>query len=110
MLRKLRAEFRWFGRALGDVRDLDVYAENLARGHSDPVGGRLALAADLPAAREAALERLDDLLQTDRFAKLSSAFAKLANGEPSPACCGGGSRCGSPTRPTVTCASPSNAC
>jgi CHAD domain-containing protein len=80
---KLRAEFRWFGRVLGDVRDLDVYAENVARGHSDAVGGNLPLVADLPEARAAALERLDDLLQTDRFTELSSAFAKLVNGEPS---------------------------
>jgi CHAD domain-containing protein len=81
---ELRAEFRWFGRALGDVRDLDVYAENLARGHDGAVDDRLPLVADLPAAREAARERLRELLETKRFDALSSAFAELVNREPSP--------------------------
>jgi CHAD domain-containing protein len=81
---ELRAEFRWFGRALGDVRDLDVYAENLARGRDGAVDDRLPLIADLPAAREAALKHLEELLEAARFAALSTAFAKLADGEPSP--------------------------
>ena len=83
----LRTELRWFGRALGEVRDLDVYAQSLAAGGSDvqAIARPAQLGTgDVEQSRAAARARLSLVLESERFAGLSTALAELAAGAPSP--------------------------
>lgn len=82
---ELRAELKWFARALGDVRDLDVYADNLHQ-----YAARAALEQDeafrdyeehLRIERAAARSRIAGLLALPRSAALFDASATfLAKG------------------------------
>jgi CHAD domain-containing protein len=60
---RLRSELKWFARALGDVRDLDVYAENFR-----------AYAARVPAVQREALDGYEVHLRRER----ATARARLA--------------------------------
>lgn len=63
----LRAELKWFARALGDVRDLDVYADNFH-----------AYAAHVPAAQRADLDGYEVHLRRERAearSRLATLFA-----------------------------------
>jgi CHAD domain-containing protein len=65
---RLRAELKWFARALGDVRDLDVYANNLH-----------AYAARVPAGQHEALDQYEMHLHGERAAargRLAALFAE----------------------------------
>ena len=87
--RRLRAELRWLGRALGEVRDLDVYAERIAAAEgAQPDSAAEALELELHGARTHARARLDDQLATPRFAALIADVADVADvvaRKPSPA-------------------------
>jgi CHAD domain-containing protein len=86
---RLVKDLRWFARALGAARDLDVHAEAL-REHlqsagaaaAEELGGyELALRQERLAARDA----LHTLFSSDRYAALMSSLAELLDGAPSPA-------------------------
>jgi CHAD domain-containing protein len=65
---RLRAELKWFARALGDVRDLDVYADNFH-----------AYAARVPAEQHRALDEYEVHLRRERAAargRLAALFAE----------------------------------
>ena len=86
---RLAKEFRWFGRTLGEVRDLDVYAENF-RGYVQAIppeelhdlgGYELHLAR----ARAAARDNLGALFADERYSQLLAALAAFLDGAPTPA-------------------------
>jgi CHAD domain-containing protein len=85
----LEKELRWFARALGEVRDLDVHTEALREhvqsadaGTAHELGGyELALRRE----RVAAHDTLRDLFVSDRYDALLASLAELLNDAPSPA-------------------------
>ena len=86
---RLGKELRWFARALGMVRDLDVHTEAL-HAHVESAGAtaaqelgsyELALRRERVAARDA----LKDLFSSTRYAELMSALAALLEDAPNPA-------------------------
>jgi CHAD domain-containing protein len=86
---RLTKELRWFARALGAVRDLDVHAEAL-REHlqsagtaaAEELGGyELALRREQLAARDT----LRTLFSSERHTALMASLAELLDGAPSPA-------------------------
>ena len=83
-----RREFRWLGRALGELRDLDVYAECIAadlRSLEADSGARpTALERGIERARTGARRKLNRTLETKRFRKLIESFARYVGEEPSP--------------------------
>ena len=82
----LATELRWFARALGEIRDLDVYTDNLHRYSAGADGDRAALAEyerHVNAVRDAARATLPALFSDPRYLALLEAFAKfVANGPP----------------------------
>lgn len=85
----LRKELRWFARALGDVRDLDVYAENfraylqtLPPEQLQDLGG---YELHLRRARAEARSDLGALFGDARYTALLAAFADFLDGAPTPA-------------------------
>jgi triphosphatase len=70
---RLGAELRWFGRVLGEVRDLDVHIDALQEAQtsaSDAAEGKAALVEKLRSQRNGARSRLVDALDSQRFASL----------------------------------------
>jgi CHAD domain-containing protein len=85
----LRKELRWFARALGDVRDLDVYAENfraylqtLPPEQLQDLGG---YELHLRRARAEARAELGALFGDERYTALLASFAAFLDGAPTPA-------------------------
>ncbi len=84
----LRKEFSWFARTLGDVRDLDVYAENFrsylqaipVEQHAELGGYELHLRR----ARADARNNLGALFGGERYAALLDAFATFLADAPTP--------------------------
>jgi triphosphatase len=86
---RLAKELRWFARALGAVRDLDVHAEAL-REHLQSAGAAAAQELggyELALRRErlAANDALQTLFSSERYAVLMSSLAELLDGAPGPA-------------------------
>ena len=84
---EFRAGFRWIGRALGEIRELDVYAESTAASDADDSSAPAApgdLKQSISAERTKACKKLNELLESKRFAKLESTFAEFVDREPSP--------------------------
>jgi CHAD domain-containing protein len=82
----LRAELRWFARALGDVRDLDVYTSNLSHYAEAVCGdpGEFAeYAQHVHAVRDAARAQLPALFADPRFLALLESFAAFLENSPS---------------------------
>ena len=70
---RLSGELRWFGRALGEVRDLDVHIEAVYEAKSsapDAAEGKRALIDKLRSHRDGARSRLVDALNSHRFEAL----------------------------------------
>src|SRR5205085_1488500 len=70
---RLRDELRWFGRVLGEVRDLDVHIQALHDEQwsaPDAGDGRQALIDKLRSQRDGARSRLVDALNSHRFEAL----------------------------------------
>ncbi|HEX5047878.1 MAG TPA: CHAD domain-containing protein [Gammaproteobacteria bacterium] len=85
----LRKELRWFARALGEARDLDVYAENfrsylqtLPPEQLRDLGG---YELHLRRARAEARNDLGALFADERYAALLGSFAAFLDGAPTPA-------------------------
>jgi CHAD domain-containing protein len=86
---RLGKELRWFARALGTVRDLDVHTEAL-RARVESAGATTAQALggyELALRRErlAARDVLKDLFSSGRYAELISSLAELLEDAPNPA-------------------------
>jgi CHAD domain-containing protein len=84
---EFRAGFRWVGRALGEIRDLDVYAESTGAadgGEPSATTARSDLEQSINAERTKACKKLNELLESGRFAELESAFSEFVDREPSP--------------------------
>ena len=64
-----RDELKWLGRALGDVRDADVLAARQAEAEPGDEGHR-ALMSELAGCRQAALARLEQVLDSRRYLDL----------------------------------------
>jgi CHAD domain-containing protein len=82
---ELREEFRWFCRALGDVRDLDVYAQCLASSRPDSASHTPAwslLDQRLARTRERSRARVAKLLSTKRVRTLVKTFKQFVDHEP----------------------------
>lgn len=88
-----RAEFRWLGRTLGELRDLDVYAERIAglgatlaeNGRDDAARSAVtALERHVGVARSRARRRVNRTLDTQRFRRLVETFAELVAQPPNP--------------------------
>ncbi len=82
-------DLRWFARALGTVRDLDVHVEALQE-HVRSLGAVVAkelggYETALQRERVAAHDTLRKLVATDRYAGLMTALRQLLDGAPSPA-------------------------
>jgi len=84
----LRKELRWFARALGEVRDLDVYAENfraylqtLPPEQLQDLGG---YELHLRRARTEARHDLGAVFADDRYAALLGSFGGFLEGAPTP--------------------------
>ena len=70
---RLSGELRWFGRVLGEVRDLDVHIEALYEAQSsapDAAEGKRGLIDKLRSHRDGARSRLVDALNSHRFEAL----------------------------------------
>lgn len=84
---RLSKDLRWFARALGDVRDLDVYAENfrayLQEVPSERVQELAGYELHLRRARNEARDKLRELFANERYTALLAAFASLLDGAPS---------------------------
>lgn len=84
---RLSKDLRWFARALGDVRDLDVYAENFRAYLQDVPPERVqelvGYELHLRRARTEARDKLGELFGNERYAALLAAFASLLDGAPS---------------------------
>jgi CHAD domain-containing protein len=85
---KLRKELRWFARALSEVRDLDVYAENfraylqtLPPDQLQDLGG---YELHLRRARAEARNQLGAVFDDERYAALIGGFRALLDGAPLP--------------------------
>jgi CHAD domain-containing protein len=85
----LRKELRWFGRALSEVRDLDVYAEDfrsylqtLPREQLQSLG---SYELHVRRARAEARAALGALFGGERYLALLAAFAEFLEGQPSAA-------------------------
>jgi CHAD domain-containing protein len=79
---EFRPEFRWLGQVLGEARDLDVYAESLKASGAGTPAIRAKIEKGLERARTEAYAHLRSLLASDRFAKLTKAFAEFVDTEP----------------------------
>lgn len=83
----LAKNLRWFARALGDVRDLDVYAENFCTYLQEIPPERLeelrGYELHLRRARTEARDKLGELFADERYSALLAAFAELLDGAPS---------------------------
>ncbi len=87
--KQFRKDFRSFARALGDVRDLDVYTENF-RDYAqavppESVGELGGYELHLRRERAEARNKLTTLFGDERHAALLRSFAALLDGAPSPA-------------------------
>jgi CHAD domain-containing protein len=87
--RELKHELRWFARALGTVRDLDVHAENFRsylRAATPEQAQQLGdYELQLRRDRTAARNELGALFASERYANLVAAFQTLLAGAPSAA-------------------------
>jgi CHAD domain-containing protein len=79
---EFQAEFRWLGQMLGDVRDLDVYADSLRASGGGAVAVKAKIEKSLERSRANAYEHLRTLLASQRFAKLITAFGDFVETEP----------------------------
>ena len=79
---EFRPEFQWLGQVLGEARDLDVYAESLKASGAGTAAIRAKIEKGLERARTDAYGHLRSLLASDRFAKLTKAFAEFVDTEP----------------------------
>jgi CHAD domain-containing protein len=71
--KRLNGELRWFGRVLGEVRDLDVHIEALEEAHTDAfdaADGKQGLIDKLTSQHNGARSRLVDALDSQRFETL----------------------------------------
>jgi len=86
---RLAKDLRWFARALGSVRDLDVHAERLRvqLRSAEPAAARELSAYELALRRERSVARaaLLTLSASARYAALLGNLAELLDGAPSPA-------------------------
>jgi CHAD domain-containing protein len=76
---RLSRELRWFGRALGEVRDLDVHIEAMEKaklGALSTPAGKQALVEKLQAQRAGARSRLVDALGSRRFDALVAGMSQ----------------------------------
>jgi CHAD domain-containing protein len=93
-VKRFNREFRWFARALGSVRDLDVYTENFREYLQAGSGGDATAGAhvhelggyelSLRRARSQARNNLGEVFGGERFATLLTSFEALLAGAPSP--------------------------
>ena len=86
---RFNREFQWFARSLGELRDLDVQAENF-RAYQQTVGAEQlqelgGYELHLRRARAEARESLSAVFAAPRYAKLVASFATLLEGAPTPA-------------------------
>lgn len=83
----LAGGLRWFARSLGEVRDLDVYTEQL-RTHVTATAGAEASLRDyqgyVERARDAARATLPALFRDPRYEELLRAFGEFLAGSPKP--------------------------
>jgi CHAD domain-containing protein len=84
---RLTKDLRWFARALGDMRDLDVYAENFRAYLQEVPPERLeelgGYELHLRRARTEARDKLGELFANERYTALLAALAALVDGAPS---------------------------
>lgn len=84
---RLSKDLRWFARALGDVRDLDVYAENFRAYLQEVPAARVqelvGYELHLRRARTEARDKLGELFADERYAALLAVFSSLLDGAPS---------------------------
>lgn len=83
-----RRQYQWLGRALGELRDLDVYAGRVAA-DTQALGPEAAQTAarlrrSIDGARNRARRRLKRTLQTQRFRQLVESFGEYLEQEPAP--------------------------
>jgi CHAD domain-containing protein len=84
-LRRLRAELKWLGGLLGEVRDADVLTERLARHLAEmegPTDGRRAVMAILSARRDQARRKLLAGMAGARYTRLLDALVEFAQAPP----------------------------
>jgi CHAD domain-containing protein len=81
-VRTTRAELKWLGAALGDVRDLDVLLVRLHRDAADIEHDLPALFEELESRREVARERLLGALRGQRFVHLLDRLVEAAAAPP----------------------------
>lgn len=85
---QFRKDLRWFGRAMGKVRDLDVCSGNLrAYLQEIPPEQRQQLGGYelyLQRARLEARDKLGELFEDERYSSLLSAFTQFLDGAPAP--------------------------
>ncbi len=86
--KRFRKDFRWFAQALGEVRDLDVYAENfrtylheIPQDQLQDLGG---YELHLRRARSEARSELCGLFSDERYARLITLFGAFLDGAPTP--------------------------
>ena len=79
---EFRPEFSWLGQVLGEVRDLDVYAERLKANGAGTALIKTKIEKNLELARAEAYRHLRLLLSSHRFAKLTEGFADFVATEP----------------------------
>lgn len=83
--RHFRAEFRSVGRALGELRDLDVYRQSLAAPDESRSAAAALLQARIASARASAGTRLAGQLTAPSFTGLMAAFEDFLQRELTPA-------------------------
>lgn len=85
--RHFNGEFRWLARALGAVRDADVYRENfltyLSKLDESDVRALESYEAHLQGVQQAARERLLEVLESDRYRQLLADFERFVTAGPS---------------------------
>lgn len=74
----LREELKWLGRALGDVRELDVLTARLRSAAGKRAGALAPIFGPLDAQHAEARSRLDAALRSDRFAALKGRLMQAA--------------------------------
>ena len=81
-VRNMRAELKWLGAALGDVRDLDVLLERLRAEGKDLEPDLTGLFDELEANRQVARERLLGALRGQRYVALLDRLVEAAAAPP----------------------------
>jgi CHAD domain-containing protein len=79
---EFRPEFSWLGQVLGEVRDLDVYAESLKANDAGTAAIKAKIEKNLELSRAEAYRHLRLLLSSSRFVKLTEGFTDFVATEP----------------------------